>query len=240
MTTNLQEDNVGNLGDILKHAALLQLIRFFNGLAGRKAYLDTHCYLLQGRLVNPNWSAEVHGLLQAYPLYHDYLRVQQPYIERGAYLCSSGIVSQQSDDIELMLSESNPDTRDVLQKQLHTGDIRASIKDDMALWHGHLNIKDGENIFILLDPFRLNERLWRDACLLLEQGMAATAHGLLLVFHYDKADGPFAWPRAAVGWDGPVASLSQAPYHLAVYGTPALGQTAARLLVALGWQSLLP
>lgn len=237
MPLNPQEHNVGNLGDILKHAALLQLIRFFDRFTGRKFYLDTHCYLLQARLANPDWSAEVQALLQNYPLYDDYRRLQKPYAERGEYLCSSGIVSRQSGDTELLLSESNPDTRCTLRQQLRDRGIRATVKHDMALWHRELSIRNDENIFILLDPFHLTEGLWYEVCALQEQSMSAGAQGLLLVFHYDKEEDAFAWPGAAAAWGGPAASLSRPPYHLAVYSTPAYRQAVADLLTPLGWRT---
>ena len=236
ITRNQQDANVGNPGDIIKHAALLQLIKFFNALAGHKVYLDTHCYLPRAQLSNQDWSDDVTRLLQAYPLYRDYAALQRPYIEQGEYLCSSGIVLERSGEIELLLSESNPHTRTMLQQQLRGYDAKTTVKDNMALWYKYMTIKKNENIFILLDPFNLTKEVWQTICLMLEKDISATSRGLLLVFDYDKSDEHLAWPKAAAGWAGPAARLSHTPYHLAVYSTPSIRQAVASLLAPLGWR----
>ena len=232
-TINLQDGNVGNYGDIIKHAALLQLSKYFFSLDGHKTYLDTHCYLTRSQLANHNWTNEVACLIQHYPLYQEYAHLQQTYIDRGEYLCSSGIVLQYSGNAELLLSESNVQTRLALQQQLLEYDARVTVKDDMMQWHEH--ITGNNNLFVLLDPFKLTDENWAAVTLSLAKGLSEMGRGLMLTFDYDKSTEQPIWPKAPTGWSGPVARFDQAPYHLAAYSTPQIKHEVMQMLSPLGW-----
>jgi hypothetical protein len=59
MTRNRQFANVGNLGDILKHAALTSLVELLYTRGERLLSVDTHAFLLEAPCPDPTrWRLE--------------------------------------------------------------------------------------------------------------------------------------------------------------------------------------
>lgn len=237
MNTNKQDDNVGNLGDILKHAALVQLAKVFaEQIPDTKYYLDSHSYLYQSRLVNPEWQAQSQALLMQSVLYEDYIKLEAPYIERGEYLCSSGLVNKLLPDAHLLLCESNRSTREWLLQQLADNKVDYhTVKEQLVSWAKGKSLKKLTNLLILIDPFELTDALWLAVNQCLSNMLHKDASAIMLVFDYKKEQAQ-QWPDAPRGWLGPIASISVQPYYLAVYATGDLVLPVQTQLEQLGWE----
>lgn len=236
MKSNIQDGNVGNLGDILKHAALVQLAKIFaEKIPQTRYYLDSHSYLYQSRLVNPAWSTETRNLLGQSTLYQDYIDLEAPYISRGEYLCSSGLVNKLIPDAHLLLCESNRSTREWLLQQLADNKVDYhTVKGQLASWAKRKSFKRLPNLLVLIDPFELTDGLWQAVSKCLGKMLGRNASAIMLVFdHLKQAERE--WPDAPAGWIGPVASVSVPPYHLAVYTTADFAQIVQQQLHYMGW-----
>lgn len=236
MNTNKQDDNVGNLGDILKHAALVQLAKVFaEQIPDTKYYLDSHSYLYQSRLVNPDWREQGLALYKQSALYKDYMKLETPYIRRGEYLCSSGLVNKLLPDAHLLLCESNRSTREWLLQQLADNKVNYhTVKEQLVSWAKGKTLKKLSNLLILIDPFELTDALWLAVNQCLSNMLHKDASAIMLVFDYKKEQ-ERQWPDAPRGWLGPVTRISVPPYHLAVYATGDLVLPVQIQLEQLGW-----
>lgn len=235
---NLQQNNVGNQGDILKHAALNALAGLLaDPHAGPLNYLDTHAYLLHARLANGCWCAETERLVVEHSAYRSYVEVEAPWVARGEYQCSAGIVHRMAPHAYLYLSESNATTRRILASQIAGAGIeRATLLSEVAQWCKTPPPARQGRLLALLDPFRLTEDDWRAGLCGLERLHLGGEDGLLEVFAYDEGVSEVDWPVPPKGWAGPLARLHRAPFHLAVYASGPLRHTVAKLLEGLGWQ----
>jgi 23S rRNA A2030 N6-methylase RlmJ len=236
---NLQQNNVGNLGDILKHAALGALARLFSN-AGAVAvnYLDTHAYLLRARLANPDWHAQTRRLRAEDAAYRSYVDLEAPWVARGDYLCSAGIIHSLAPHAHLYLSESDPATRAILANQIADHGIEGvTILDGAALWCTAPPSAPRGSLLALVDPFRLTETDWEAALCGLERLHHRRADGLLEVFAFDSLVTELDWPPPPEGWLGPVARLDRAPYHLAVYANGPIRHVARATLERLGFKA---
>lgn len=211
---NLQRGNVGNRGDVLKHVALvdlaLQLKRRHPGEPIN--YLETHAFQMTAPLACSDWKgAGAYGDLQ------------RPYVERGAYLCSVGLAAALLPEARLYLSESDPETRKTLQRQLKAaGREPAALFDDCARWLEEPSFPKGP-LLALVDPFRMTPDVWRAACAAVEILWRPGMAGALLAFDYAKEREAVAWSGPPAGWDGPAATPGEAPYFLAVYAPAGQG-----------------
>lgn len=239
MPDNKQHTNVGNPGDILKHAALVQLAGWFDVHArGSRAWLDTHCYLLESQLAYANWQQDVDQLVNRYPVYDAYRKLEQDHVAAGRYRCSSGLIVDLLPDIRLLLSEQNPETREVLQQQLVDTDINSvDLVNDMHDWQMRTDLPRCDALLALLDPFSLSEANWESACGAIKKILRPGGLGILEVFTYERVERLTTWPVAPEGWTGPVAVIDREPYHLAVYTTPLQREEVSHLLTVPGWLS---
>ena len=234
---NLQDENVGNLGDILKHAALIQLAKVFaENISTEKYYLDSHSYLYQSRLATEDWQTQVARLLAQSPLYQDYIDIETPYIASGDYLCSSGLVHGLMPEAHLLLCETNRDTREWLLQQLADNKVGYhTVKAQMLKWVKGKSFKKLPNLLALIDPFELTDELWRSLNQCLAKMLDYQAPALMLVFDYRKT-AERAWPKRMDTGLTNIAGLSSGPYHLAVYASADLIGPVTTRLKALGWQ----
>lgn len=235
---NLHQNNVGNQGDILKHAALKALAGLLaDPRAGTLNYLDTHAYLLYGRLANRLWRAETERLAVEHPGYRGYVEVEAPWVARGQYQCSAGIVHGVAPHAQLYLSESDATTRTILTHQIaDAGMERVTLLSAAAQWCDAPPAARQGRLLALLDPFCLTEDDWRAGLCGLERLHRGGEDGLLEVFTYDKQVSEVDWPPPPEGWAGPLARVHRAPFHLAVYASGPIRRSAARSLQGLGWR----
>ena len=238
MNSNKQDGNVGNLGDILKHAALVQLAKIFaNQVKGTKYYLDSHSYLYQSFLANPRWQIESQTLLVQSGLYKDYIDLEAPYIIHDEYLCSSGLVNKLLPDAHLLLCESNESTRDHLLQQLIDNRVdHHSIKQQLVNFSLCKSLKKLDNMLILIDPYELTDILWHEVSQCLPIILDKNASSIMLVFDY-KQEPEREWQNAPNWCLARAASISIQPYHLVVYATEHFVMPVKSRLKQLGWNT---
>ncbi|MDH5409704.1 MAG: hypothetical protein OEY00_13915 [Gammaproteobacteria bacterium] len=235
---NPQDGNVGNLGDVLKHAALVQLAKLFaEHMSGEKYYLDSHSYLYQSNLVNTEWRQQTAALRSQSVLYQDYIDLETAYINQGEYLCSSGIVNKIIPDAHLLLCESNRSTREWLLQQLADNKVTYhTVKAQLVKWAKRKSFKKLPNLLMLLDPFELTDSLWKSVNRCIGKMLDDNAEAIILVFDYTTQTDK-VWPVSQKRWQGPVACISMPPYRLAAYATEQLRPATLTLLLELGWSS---
>lgn len=238
---NKQYNNVGNTGDILKHAALLELAQLISEQPGDAAlnYLDTHAFVAEAPVANANWRDEAQALVERWPAYARYLALQGPYVQKGGYLCSSGLGASLLPTARLVLCEHDASTRAALRAQfarMQCGPVQ--ILEDVSCGSLASEAEAAGSLLALVDPFMLSERDWAGACCAVARLWRPGADGLLVVFTFDREATAVNWPAAPDGWEGPVAQIGRAPYFLALYATGDIAAAAVARLVALGWCAL--
>jgi 23S rRNA A2030 N6-methylase RlmJ len=235
---NVQHGNVGNFGDILKHAALVSLAKALSRANAHTTinYLDTHAYLLTSRLANTQWQREVMELCVQHPRYEHYYAIEQVFANKGRYLCSAGLARIGLTHPRLYLSEKDPATREQLQRQLGEQGITPDcVLDEVQQWQTPVCKITAGPLLALIDPFVLTEAQWQAAVHAVERLHKPGEDGFIEVFTYDKAFPSAGWPEPPRGWVGPVAQMARPPYFLAVYATPSVKECAMDVLQELGW-----
>ena len=254
-----QDNNVGNLGDVAKHVALIALYRALIASTSRPTpiiSLDSHAYLLHAPLSAaakadgwlPGRSAaetlklttQIHEGLQSYD------RLQAASIRRcGDYLCSPGLALRllPREETWFFWAEKDMPTREQLKSQIAdeapdhrivvlpgAGDIA-----DQAVVPGAVGA--------LIDPFSFpagapeTARIWSAVQRALARATAVNAPGFVLLFHYQADEADYAWPKLAVdGWiDAPVMTWRRKPFLLAAYSTRSFEAACRRSLGPLGF-----
>ncbi len=244
MNCNPQYGNVGNLGDILKHAALINLLKL---LARHNehgfAYMETHAFLLNVSCPkHAHWIKEVCSELSLYQSYKDYMDAERAIINGKNYRCSAGLAIDTLKEMGvsnpyLILSEKNHDTMTTLREQLYEErqENHALLADA-----SHLNrIRLPESIdtlFILVDLFGPDNILWETIIDSLKTMLKPGLKVVLELFTFDKKRATVIWPSPPDGMRGPVSFLHRQPYHLAVYSTGNISDNVARCCTLLGWR----
>lgn len=199
---NIQRSNVGNLGDIIKHAALVYLAKSY--FRQSFTYVDTHSFLLETSVANIHWQQQTKQMAMQHSAYKDYYNSELSFVRKGRYLCSAGLMLQQSACDEVYLAENNPGTHKILQRQ---------IDDDprIQLFRHYRDIKlsptSSRPVLLLFDPFAMDQGLWQDFSTIIQR--LSNSRLAAIAFHYDKQD--YTWPGLD-GWQQSHYSLS--PFHL--------------------------
>lgn len=249
--TNQQAENVGNLGDILKHGALVRLANLAaqRAIRGPVTYIDTHAFQLESPWNNPlKWKQNINTQLAKHPAYTEYVRREKDRLDEGGdYLCSAGlaldIISERS--YHAILTESDDDTRRTLKTQVRQSDHRAEFVLQDLEELGEIEPPRGEDededdpaggsTLVLFDPFELDLDAWETLGDGLEEFIEEETEGMILAFRFDADDESPEWPDPPTHFEGPVAVLHEKPYHLATYATEPMIERATDELVNLGW-----
>ena len=243
MDNNPQNRNVGNLGDILKHAALVNLAQLHTARNKSKvAYIETHAFKLEATCPNSEqWAQEVTDEISKYPAYGDYFAAERTIMDNKPYRCSAGLVIdilKKSGAIDpiIVLAEKDTDTRRTLQEQLtHEGNRYFALLDEAASLSSFQFPGNISSVLLLVDPFSLDDQLWQTVSATLESIMKPGMDVILEVFNYDKTQTVIPWP-ASSKLIGPVSVMHRQPYHLAVYATESIRSDIKRCCSLLGWQ----
>lgn len=231
---NRQSRSVGNLGDVLKHAALVALAEKL----APTHYIDTHTFLLQAPPADlPQWNAEVARLVASHPAYERYVAMELASLARaGHYRCSSGLmIDVLGDRTSLVLGESNAVTRAELKEQVERGrhpNIHVVEDAVAALRHPRADVG---SLLIHIDPFALSSELWASLALALD-ALSESASGVAIVVYRYTRSAPSAWPLAPRGTTGPVAQTRGGPHELAVYASPSMVKPVQDACASLGWR----
>ena len=237
---NIQYNNVGNTGDILKHAALVELARLIQqrNLDVQINYLDTHAFVAEAPLANACWHDEVKRLANSHPAYETYYSLERQCVERGNYSCSTGLGAMLLTDARFYLCERDAQTRAALQAQFTRRQCNlVRLLDDVACWDRDIGKVSAGPLLALVDPFALTDGDWDAARSAVARLWAPGADGLLEVFSYNRECTGVTWPRAPSSWAGPIAQIGRALYFLALYAAGDIVAGAAERLATLGWSS---
>lgn len=231
---NRQSRSVGNLGDVLKHAALVALAEKL----APTHYIDTHTFLLQAPPADlPQWNGDVARLLAAHPAYERYVAMERASFERtGMYRCSSGLmVDVLGARARVVLGEANGVTRAALKEQIRV-EARANVdvvEDAVAALRG--SRADAGGLLVHIDPFALTSELWASLAPALDVLCASASDVAILVYRYTRS-APSPWPTTPRGTTGPVAQTRGGPHELAAYASPAMMKPVQDVCASLGWR----
>lgn len=74
---NRQSRSVGNIGDVLKHAALIGLAELLASRGSPLSFVDTHAFLLHAPLADPSrWQRAGDELTAKHPAYRRYAEIE--------------------------------------------------------------------------------------------------------------------------------------------------------------------
>lgn len=236
---NLQTGNVGNLGDILKHAALVQLALALQKRAGQDScYVETHSFLLQAPIRdNGTWEKAVARLSETLSGYKLYAEIEQPLIDKQEYRCSAGLVLDLLQPSSAYLAEIDPATRQTLSDQVVAEGRGAIVTLTEAAEQLPIVIdrRPRSAFLMLVDPFEDPNEVWP----IVSRVVDAVGHqglvGAIEVFAY--GDVPVIWPDPPTGFAGPVSTMNKIPYQLALYATKLFEAEALGATERLGWTS---
>ncbi|MGO9952879.1 MAG: hypothetical protein ACLPN1_11815 [Dissulfurispiraceae bacterium] len=244
MHKNPQYGNVGNLGDILKHAALINLLKLLTRHhKSGFAYIETHTFLLNSPCSNPaRWLQEVNAEIALHPSYKDYLDAELAIMDYKPYRCSAGLAIDTLKMVginnpSIILAEKNPDTRATLEAQLRSERQDSYTLLEDASHFNRLHLPDKiDTLFILVDPFELDNFLWEEITDSLKTMVTPGLEVILEVFTYDKSRATVTWPSSNDAIIGPVSVMCRRPYHLATYCTRGMRADVTRCCSLLGWR----
>lgn len=240
MSPNVQDRNVGNVGDIVKHAALVALAGLLRRRnAGLVRHVETHTFRLVAPIPEPAlWRGRVAAHVPAGA--DAYVALEEPWVGRGLYRCSAGLVADTlGAPVRLLLAEAHPPTRDALRAALANEGlpVDALVHDALAL---HLPAPpDPAPLLVHVDPFDHPRGYWRVVEHLLGTWRRPDQDAVVLAFAYDKA-GPVDWPAPPATPAGalePLGRKDAVPYGLAAWATPGIAEDAAAIVRALGWNA---
>lgn len=249
--TNQQDQNVGNLGDILKHGALVRLANLAaqRAIRGPVIYIDTHSYLMEAPWQNPlKWKQSINTKLAKHPAYTDYVRMEKERLDDDEdYLCSVGLALKiiSDRDYHAILSESDEDTRGELESQVRGSNYRADhiLRDAAELTEvpTPIDLDDEDedpsasSMFVLVDPFELDFAEWAQISEGLERFTREETEGIILTFDFDADQDVNDWPDPPKHFKGPIATLDEKPFHLATYATDPMIDRVIKEIQGLGW-----
>lgn len=248
---NKQLENVGNLGDILKHGALVRLAKLMSTKAIKAPllYFDTHAFMLNAPWNNKlKWKQAVNRELAEHPYYKDYVRLEADRLdEEEAYRCSAGLVIDVINDIphRVYLAEKDDETRRTLQDQVRSEPIRCDAIVDEASKLADIVPPGGDDyeyeksdvaVFALIDPFELEHAEWAELSGIIADFTAEDSYGVIQVFDFDVDAKETQWPEPPENFYGPVATLDRGPYHNAVYATRRMVGQVQEALDLIGWK----
>jgi hypothetical protein len=233
---NIQDRNVGNRGDVVKHVALVALADLLRSRnAGLVRHVETHTFRLHAPLPDPDaWAAQA-GAIAAGHARERYRALEAPWIARGAYRCSAGLVADAlGEPVRLLLAEAHGPTRDALAAALAAEAIGTDgvVAEAEALATLPAPTTPAP-LLVHVDPFDHPLRYWPTVEHLLATWRHPDHDAVVFTFGYDRG-GPLAWPpppRDLV----PVGRLDALPYGLAAWASPGLVAAARETLRPLGW-----
>lgn len=237
MQKNIQDNNVGNIGDILKHAALVNLLPILKAEKNKVTCLDTHTYRLDSELANTDWQSDVDRYLSSYPAYRKYIECESKYVAQGRYRCSSGIMIDELDEPVLLLSERHQPTRELLTEQLEEESVSYMLEHELLDWPKRNDLSETDKLFVLFDPFEFNNNEWQAVTKIINSIFLDTGTGIIEAFTYQHQHRYLDWPEPPTSWLGPVSVIDQEPYHLAVYASRNISAEVTETLNQLGWSA---
>lgn len=242
---NRQSRSVGNLGDVLKHAALVELASLLAATTSRVDWVDTHTYLLHAPPADrERWAHEVEARLRRWPAYERYLEIQRASLaETSRVRCSSGLVMGVLGDRRgtTAMGEANGATREELRAQVSlAGWTDVSVAEDgvgalRAVADADVDATgSGRGVLVHVDPFALTAEEWAPLASGLDAVCGGARSAVLVVYRYTRG-GRTPWPAAPAGTVGPVAEVRGGPHLVAAYASASIVSDVRDACVSLGW-----
>ena len=239
-STNRQLRSVGNLGDILKHAALVELAAMLRHTPATVTTLDTHAFLLHAPLADgERWNREVDELVSRHPAYARYAALEREALARTQrYRCSSGLVTDQLGDgrFATTLGEIDGETRAELREQVaEEGLANVVVADDAMAALRDAATRSASSLLVHVDPFSLSPALWSSLAPGLASVCAQSLEAVIVVYRYTR-NAPSAWPDAPGSMLGPIAQIRGGPHEIAAYASARITEEVRAVCEALGWR----
>ncbi len=236
---NRQSRSVGNLGDILKHAALFELASVLARSRSTVRWVETNTFLLHAPLADAErWKREVDQLASAHPAYAGYAAFQRDALARTAhYRCSSGLVIDVLGErrVSATLGEADGLTRDALREQIREERLaNVVVADDDVAAVRAASVAPGGCLLVHVDPFALPPDRWAGLAPGLDTLCSGAAEAVIVVYRYTRS-APTAWPSAPRGTRGPVAQVRGSPHEIAAYASPGIADAVRNVCGSLGW-----
>ena len=234
-----QLGNVANRGDIIKHVALVGLLRALGPTIGRLLYVETHAFRPEATLSDDRvraWTDATSTGLPKSAAAREYIELERASLARGRYLCSVGLAkavlrATRVGRTDCVLCEAGADSRRLLAASLWN----ATILTDNALLEHSLTPRAGlfDAVFIHVDPYRLTDSETLFAAWLEGAKRAAkdVAPVVALVFDYENK----GWPKEPVPGMRLIGTTSLPPFFLAAYGNAEGRRVCLDPLRAGGW-----
>ncbi len=233
MDSNIQDRNVGNVGDIVKHAALVALAELLRRRdAGLVRHVETHTFRLVAPLPDPaGWRARVATIPSAAAAY---VAREEPWVAQRLYRCSAGLVADTlGAPTHLLLAEAHGPTRAALAASLAEEGLTVDALVDDAAALAALPPGPPAPLLVHVDPFDHPRGYWPVVARLLDAWRRPDQDAVVLAFAYDKR-GPVDWPAPPPGLVA-LGRLDTPPYGLAAWASPGFAEDARGVLGALGW-----
>ncbi len=261
--TNPQDKNVGNLGDFIKHAALVKLLKILAEIEAEKPiiYLDPFAYKIRAKIADAeNWQSFFEDFKQKD--YKDYKALETSYVKQGQYLCSPGIARAiLPDNRILILAEKHKATREKLLEQIaydkpsyETSFVfddafkikiffETTAKTKMFWLNANEIVFPQGAVFALIDDFTLSSDTWHGSLAAINLLHDTSKPAIIETFHAQKkSESSFKWRESLDNFAGPIATIrrgdpfSHYEYFLAVYATNNIAERVRAILKNLGWQ----
>lgn len=240
--TNRQLGNVGNLGDVIKHAALVELAALLAQAPERVSFVDTHAFQIHAPLADPaRWAREVEALVCSHVAYARYAELERAALARdNHYLCSSGLVLETLGEKRAcaVLGEANAASRAEIAAQIATEQLaNVLIAEGAARVDDGMRVPAGGALLVHVDPFALSAALWSEIAPALDAMCSRSAVAVVVVYRYSRSAAA-PWPIAPASTTGPVATTRGGPHEVAAYASAEIAGAVLEVCASLGWRDL--
>eukprot|EP01080_Neovahlkampfia_damariscottae_P000009 gene9-4260_t len=233
---NIQFKNVGNLGDILKHAPLIEFLRLLKK-DEPVIYIDFHTFLIEAPFPNKkSWEETVTKLGDSYK---NYKKFQS---ENSKYLCSSGtsIKILSSEKNLFIFSEQDEKTRENLKSQISIKNyfLMNNSRNLTKLVKENEKIKEIEfnGMIGLIDPFKITTEEWNAIIDGLNVNFSTIERGIILCFNYTKEE-KMDWKQLKAPNNYELRGfVNQFPYTLSCYSTSKVKEEISEILKLFHWE----
>lgn len=237
---NRQSRSVGNLGDILKHAALVELAALLASRSALVSHVDTHTFLLHAPAADrARWTREVEDLVARHPAYARYAERERAFLAgSGHYRCSAGLVVDVlgPQRAATTLGEANAQTRAELAAQVASEQLeRVWLVDAASAVDRPPGPPREGALLVHVDPFALSLDDWASFAPALDTVAERATESVFVVYRYSRS-ARSAWPAPPRGTVGPIAETRGGPHELAAYASARLADAVADVCSGLGWR----
>lgn len=240
---NRQLGNVGNLGDVIKHAALIELASLLARAYERVSFVDTHTFQIQAPLADQaRWERDVDALVGRHVAYARYAELERAALARAnQYRCSSGLVLDTLGERRscAVLGEANAASRAEIAAQIATEHLaNVHVAEDATRVDDGMRVPTGGALLVHVDPFALSTAHWSEIAPALDAMCSRSAVAIVVVYRYSRSAAA-PWPNAPTGTTGPVATTRGGPHEVAAYASAGIADAVREVCASLGWRDLI-